>query len=356
MLKSLALFLCLIASFLLSGQSTNSFADSIRTHYQIPELAFAVLSADTIYEMHISGVQRITTTFQSNLQDKFRIGSNTKAITGFIAAQLVKAGKIKWDTQFFDLFPELKASSQRAHHQLTLLNLLSFRARLFPYTYTYAEPKQEQFPGNEAEQRYQFAEWFFQQKPVKGKGQMHFSNLGYIAAGLMLEKVSGKTYQQLVQELGQQLDINFGFGAPNTRDTLQPWGHDKNLIPEAPMANYKLNWLLAAGNINVSLPDYVKFIQLQLQGLRGQSSILSQEEFEFLHFGLPKFALGWFWLKEKGKERYAYNVGNPGTFLSKVYVIPASNRAFIFLTNAQTDATDQGLDVLYEELKRKYTK
>lgn len=345
----------ILITTLTSAQEKTSFADNIRIKYKIPELAYAVISSDSVLEMQIRGTPRIKSNFKASITDKFRIGSNTKAITGFIAAQLVKQGEIKWDTKFFDLFPELKSTSKEAYHQLTLLNLLSFRTRLFSYTYTYAEPGESAFKGNEEEQRYQFTKWFFGQEPVSGEEDFHFSNLGYTAAGLMLEKVSGKTYKQLVNDLGKQLNIEFGFGAPNVNDSLQPWGHNADLIPEAPAVSFKLNWLLAAGNINISLPDYLKFIQLQLQGLKGESKLLTKEEFEFLHFGLQRFAVGWFWQRDEKGKKYSYNVGNPGTFLSKVCVFPESDKAIIILTNAQTNDSDTGTNELYEELKKKFT-
>jgi CubicO group peptidase (beta-lactamase class C family) len=337
-----------------NGQKTIAFADSIRILYKIPELGYAVVSSEDILELATIGVKKINSDMGADPNDIFRIGSNTKAITGFIAAQLVKQKKINWDTKFFDLFPELKAKSNPAYYKLTLQNLLSFRTRLFPYTYTYSEPTQGQFTGTEEQQRYQFTTWFFKQRPVKSKDNINFSNLGYIAAGQMLEKVSGKSYKELVLDLGKSLGIHFGFGNPNSIDTLQTWGHDKDLNPEAPSDNYKLNWLLPAGNINVSLPDYVKFIQLQLCGLSGKSEILTKDEFNFLHFGLTKFSVGWFWLTDENKQTYSYNIGNPGTFLTKVFVFKDIDKAFILFANSQTTDTDTGLNILYEELKRKY--
>ncbi|MBI3232648.1 MAG: serine hydrolase, partial [Bacteroidetes bacterium] len=352
--NSLTVILLSIIHLVSKGQPTLTFADSIRKQYKIPELGYAVVSSNKVLELATLGVKKINSSIAAQSTDKFRIGSNTKAITGFIAALLVKEKKINWDTKFFDLFPELKAKSNRAYHHLTLLNLLTFRTRLFPYTYTYNVPKKDQFIGNEEEQRYQFTKWFFQQKPMRGKDSIHFSNLGYIAAGQMLEKASGKSYKELVTDLGNQLGITFGFGNPNASDTLQPWGHDQYLNPEAPSDNYKLNWLLPAGNINISLPDYAKFIQLQLSGLAGQSNILSKEEFHFLHFGLTKFAVGWFWERDENGQTYSYNIGNPGTFLTKVFVFKDVDRAIILFTNSQTAETDQGLDIVYAELKEKY--
>jgi len=352
--KCFAIVICFGLCTPAQSRTITAFADSVRNVYHIPELAFAVISSDSVYEMHVLGYKRALSEIPAEPNDKFRIGSNTKAITGFLAAQLVKEEKISWDTKFFDLFPEMKAESNPAYYDLSLLNLLTFRTRLFRYTYTNKEPTKKQFTGTEEEQRYQFTQWFLQHKPVPGKDSINFSNLGYVAAGLMLEKASGKPYKQMVQELGAQLHIDFNFGQPNNIDTAQPWGHDKDLTPEPPGDNYKLSWLLPAGNINVSLPDYAKFIQLQLQGLQGKSELLSAEEFDFLHFGLAKFAVGWFWETDEANQVYSYNEGNPGTFLTQVYVYKDLDRAYILFANVQSDEAETGMGVIYDELKKRY--
>jgi CubicO group peptidase (beta-lactamase class C family) len=354
LVKALTIFSCIFSCFSLSAQEIITSIDSIQKACMIPELGYSIVSADSIFELKVAGVQRMGTNYLASQNDKFRIGSNTKAVTGFIAALLVKQSKINWNTRFFDLFPELKDQSHKAYHHLTLLNLLSFRTKLIPYTYTYEKPEQSQFSGTEDEQRYQFAKWFFAQEPVAKKDSVCFSNLGYVAAALMLEKVSGKSYAQLVNELGNELGITFGFGAPNSSDTLQPWGHNSELKPEQPGDNYKLSWLEAAGNINMSLPDYAVFIQHQLKGLQGQSQLLSKEEFYFLHFGLKIFSVGWFNDTTSDGQSFSYNIGNPGTFLTQVYIFDQKNRAIILFTNAQTTRCSEGLDAVFELLYAHY--
>lgn len=336
----------------LRAQPHFAFADSLRKTYHLPELSYAVISSNTIFEMQALGTKKINTTYAAALTDKFRIGSNTKSVTAFIAALLVKEGKINWNTPFFDLFPELRKESDPAHAHLTLLDLLSMRTRLYSYTYTYPQPEQTDFKGDETQQRYEFTAWFLKQPALTDTASIHFSNLGYVAAALMMEKVSGKSYKQLVKELGKKLDIDFNFGQPNSADSLQTWGHNKDLAPEPPGDSFKLNWLLAAGNINVSLPDYVKFIQLQLKGLKGESDLLSAKEFNFLHYGLPGFALGWFWETDGQKQVWSHHTGNPGTFLSRVTLCPEKNRATLVFMNAQTAGADTVIDLLTDKLQK----
>ena len=336
------------------AQNAAHYVDSIRKRYHIPELSYAVVSSDSVLEIKALGVRKIHSGLSASLSDRYRIGSNTKAITGFIAAMLVHEGKLSWDTIFFDLFPEMKLRSRKEYYNATLLDLLTFRTKLKKYTYTDTKPTRNQFHGNEAAQRTQFISWFLSQPPVQSHDKLCFTNVGYVAVGLMLGRASGISYKQLVNDLGEHLGINFGFGQPNATSALQTWGHNSTLTPEPPSINYKLNWLLAAGNINVTLPDYIKFIQLQLKGLHGRSDLLSEEDFNFLHYGLPVFSIGWFHELDENNNPFSYNIGNPGSFLSMVYVFKNANKAIIIFSNAQTDDAERGMNNVLSELKKTY--
>lgn len=337
------------------SQQNSSFADSIRINYHIPELAYAVVSSDSILEIQALGYQRINTNFKAKIEDRFRLGSITKTITSYLATVLVKEGKIKWNSKFFDLYPELKAKSNPETYNFTLQDFITFRAKLSIWSYGNETPAQDQIKGNNQQQRYEFIAWFLQQDQHLKKQDVYWSNPGYVAAGLMLEKATGKSYETLVQELGKTLNIDFDFGQPNLKDINQPWGHNENLEPEKPALNYKLNWLSSAGNINVSLPDYCKFTQMQLQGLLGKSKILSADDFNKMHYSLPEFSFGWeSEITEKNKLRYSFHNGSPGTFLTKVYICPTINKAFILFANVQSEEADKGLMLLLEKLQNKY--
>ncbi|KUJ63105.1 hypothetical protein AR687_02820 [Flavobacteriaceae bacterium CRH] len=352
------LFFAFVLSIIFNSshaQKNSSFADSIRIKYNIPELAYAVVSADSVLEISALGYQRINSKFKAKIDDKFRLGSVTKTITSYLAAVLVKEGKMKWDTKFFDLYPELKAKSKPSTYNFTLQDFITFRANINTWSYGNETPTQKEIRGNDQQQRYEFIAWFLQQETVLEKQDLYWSNPGYVAAGLMLEKATGKTYETLVKELGKSLNIDFEFGQPNLKDKNQPWGHDEDLKPEAPALNYKLNWLSSAGNIKVSLPDYSKFVQMQLQGLLGKSKLFTAEEFNYMHFGLPEFSFGWnSEIKKNNDLKYSFHNGNPGTFLTKVYLCPAINKAFILFANVQSEEADKGLVLILKELEKKY--
>lgn len=354
-MKRLIAVLVLLASAVHAGaQHSRTLADSIREVYNIPGLAYAVISSGSIIDMAATGVQRTDRPGALQLTSCFHIGSNTKAVTALLAAQLVQDKKISWDTKFLDLFPELKPASRKVYYPVTLQQLLSFRGKLPGYTYTFDTPTREEIRGDEAEQRLAMARYFLAKPPMKEENGLTPSNVDYILAGLMLEKASGRSYKELVTALGQRLGIQFGFDYPNLTDSTQTWGHDISGNPVTPADNYKLNWLLSAGNININLPDYIRFIQLHLLGLKGQTTLLPQAVFNKLLFGLPVFSLGWFNATvDSTKQRRAWNEGNAGAFITSVEIIQPLDRAYIIFTNSATPETAEGVKVLAEILKAK---
>jgi CubicO group peptidase (beta-lactamase class C family) len=348
----LAVFALLMMAVPATGQTLASTADSIRVHYKIPELGYAAICADSIIEMGTIGYQRNGGQIRARPGDRFHLGSNTKGITGFIAALLVKRKKIAWDTRFFDLFPELKSGSNPAYAAITLQDLLTHRAGIQRCYIDDSFPKG--FNGSVHDNRARFVAWMLRQKPAMLPGRFSVSNGGYIVAARMLERASGKSWEQLVVDLGAELGVTFHFSYPNTDDSLQPWGHDDRLRPLGPRNYYKEGLLSAAGNINMSLEDYSRFVQLQLQGLQGRSNLLTAEEFRFLHFGLPEYAIGWAWSLDSNGRISSHHQGSAGTFCSQVYIFKDADRAYVVLTNSAPEMGLDAIDAMVGVMKRRY--
>lgn len=108
---------------------------------------------------------------------------------------------------------------------------------------------------------------------------------------------------------------------------------------------------MAAGNIQISLPDHAAFLQYFLRGMKDKAILLNKSRFEHLLFGLPDFAFGWFWEINENGERVAHNLGNPGSFLSRVLINPTRDRAYIVVTNCMTEASYEGTQLLMDRLQ-----
>lgn len=352
MKREFKIILMFLLSFNLKAQIFSDKIDSIRTQYHIPALGVAVISSDSILEMNVYGTSKINSDSKITLKNRFHIGSNTKAVTSFIATDLVSKGKINWNTNFFSLFPELKTNQNK--EDFTLINLLNFKVPLAPFSYDTEIPKSLQLTGTNQEQRYKIAKYLLGRKSVnKSEDNLYLTNLGYVLAGLMLEKASHKSYNLLVDELGENLGITFQFGSPNINDKTQTYGHDNQLNP-INIENVKLNWLLSAGNLNISLPDYSLFIQNYLLRIKGKGKMFEQNVFNQLLFEFPKFSFGWFNITDDKGNSFVRNFGNANGFMSSVTIVKERDLAFIILGNVSSDLAQEGIEKVFEVLEEKY--
>jgi CubicO group peptidase (beta-lactamase class C family) len=151
-------------------------------------------------------------------------------------------------------------------------------------------------------QRAKYAEAALNLKPSHEPGTAYeYSNSGYIVACAMLEAVTGKPWEKLIEErifkpLGME---NSGFGNAARDDQLnptQPWPHRKGTTPVAPGPGDDNSWVLGpAGTIHSSLPDIARYLAMHAT-LETGPVLKKKETFEYLHSAVPdneNYARGW---------------------------------------------------------------
>lgn len=323
--------------------------DALAEFYHIPGFSYAVLSRGEVVEVVSGGVPYVGSKEKLTLKSRFHIGSNTKAFTAWIAAELVEAGLLQWDTPFHQLFPEWKESARSEYHSITLQQLLSHRAHIPAFTSALEISGMPKFTGTAFEQRQQFGKYVLTRKPAKQ--EFTYSNAGYTLAALMLEKVSGLTWEELAEKTAEKMGIEVGFSWPNLADAAQPWGHSVKwgkVKGNPPQDTYKLPSIIApAGDLNMSILDYSAFIQRIMLGIKGEDPLLRQSTYEYLMFGLPEYAMGWGNFTEGGLHIASHD-GSGGTYYAHAIYVKEWDFAILILTNAP-----DGPDVLafYSELQ-----
>lgn len=318
----------------------EKIVEKARTKFGLPSVAVSIISSDSILHTEIQGVRKHDKTEKVTDNDFFHIGSCSKSVLAFIAAKLIEENKINWDTHFFDIYPELKDSALIDYHSITLEDLFLCKAGILPYT-----SGEEVFPEIDEKSkntRYDFAKWLVQQKPVSvksnGKFEFLYSNAGYTMASLMIERVSNKNYNELIdQYIVNELNIDVFIGFPNKLNPDQPWGHTVNnngieVFP--PDHNYSMpELLIPAGDLSMQPEGFAKYIQLNLQGLKGCDNIITAAGYQYIHYGHQGFAVGVFNSKMFGLDFSGLD-GSAGTFFYRAILIPETNFAFTIMTNA----------------------
>jgi len=314
--------------------------DSMRIVYNFPSVAYGVIRNDSIIVLNTVGFRDIETKDKAQPTDHYHIGSNTKAFTGFLAGKMVENHVINWDTKFFDLYPELKIESNPIYFDMTLRQLLSHRARMINFNQnSEVYPIIDKYEKNisdslsPSQKRYYLIKEVLKHEPLPPYEQCkdNYSNAGIIAASLMLEKVTDKSWEELIMQVSNDLDLDIHIGWPNDLGINQPKGHinpqywkldiNKDLIPiseDLKMFHYNHQYsLLTApcGNISITLKGFLKFLRLNIDGENGESNYLKPETYRQIFTAFPIYSVGWWVENDSSVMKYAHR-GSNGTFYS----------------------------------------
>lgn len=350
-MKPVLLLLSLLCCLHLSAQTIDpalqATLDSIRVAHGIPGMAAVVVKADTSL-FAIGGVARADRPEGPalTLDRSFHLGSNTKAITSFMAMKLVESGKIELTTRYVDLFPDRKDSIRDVYQPATLGDFLSHRARVPAFTGGVEFNRLPPITGSREEQREAFVQFILTEAPVASGT---YSNAGYVVAARMIEQAAGKTYESLLEQTMDELGVSYLIGRPNVTDTLNPWGHfqaGEVLNALGPDHPYNLPpFMISAGDVSMSPLDYAQFIQLHVKGLLGQDNYLTSAHYQQLHFAFDDYSYGW-GNGKRGEVVFSGHDGSIGTYYASTHIVPEQKLACIVCINAAAVDHVKGLQVL----------
>ena len=128
-------------------------------------------------------------------ETKFRLGSITKQFTSMLILQLVDQGKIKLDGKLTDYLPDYRKD---VGDKVTIHNLLTHTSGIPSYT------DQPGFFENVSRNPYKVAD--FVKKYASGDllfepgSKFAYNNSGYFLLGAIIERVTGKPYEQVLRK------------------------------------------------------------------------------------------------------------------------------------------------------------
>jgi D-alanyl-D-alanine carboxypeptidase len=348
--------------------------DSIRKAFHIPGLAFGVANCDSILVASGLGIRQINTTDSVTVNDYFHIASLGKGLTSFMIGKLIDEGTIEWDTRFFDLYPELKETSRKEYLDLKLMDLLSMRTTLRSLNDWNVKQIIDGYNEKYTEDRfsyYKFAEYALTLEPVKyDSGQFYnYTSMGYVLANLMIKRASGLNYSQLLEKTNKDLGVNFIIGWPQVINERQPSGHlipaqsgwgESNKLEVLNGEKYTdwgedfLFYNIPSGHHSVTVQDYLKYLQINLNGLSGQDNYLKSNTYDFLFNGAKEYSMGWGNDIVNGNHYYSHS-GSVGNFMARAIIIKESKIVIFIMLNAGNGETIGGMHQIINYLEKKYS-
>jgi len=183
---------------------------------------------------------------------KFRIGSISKQFTAMLIMQLVEKGSVKLDGKISDYLPYYP---KETGEKITVHQLLTHTSGIFNYTNApefFA--KERFFPHTPEEITKLFSDKELDFEPGT---KWSYSNSGYIVLGAIIEQVSGKSYEQVLQEnILTPLGMNStGFDHWEKIIPKRAWGYNRILDSYENAQYIDMSLPHAAGSLYSTVED-----------------------------------------------------------------------------------------------------
>jgi CubicO group peptidase (beta-lactamase class C family) len=368
----------------LAEESLNSILDPIRTKYQLPALAAAVVKDGKLVAAGAVGVRVSGRDAPVTVDDRFHLGSDTKAMTATLAGMLVDEGKLRWDSTISEVLGPVIPGLRPKFGAITLRELLSHTSGVpgdneeIGRLYFNADANDHSLTDWRL---LMIKDWGSKHDPSFVKsGKFQYANLGYVIAGAMIEKASGKPWERLMFErIFMPLDLKTaGLGAQATFGEYDaPVGHridDKGKVTAFPWGQPAdlPSSLGPAGLAHMSIKDFATWAGWNAgEGKRGPA-LVKPETLKRIHQavvdmeiknpkpGTPKtgsYALGWGLSKFDWSDKplLTHN-GSNGMNFASVIVDVDRDLAIVVTTNIAGPKADPAtLDVM-KTLYEKYTR
>jgi CubicO group peptidase (beta-lactamase class C family) len=321
--------------------------------FQVPGIAIAVVKDGKVLLARGYGVRRLGDPSPVDANTYFQIASNTKAFTTALLAQLVDSGKLAWDDPVTRYLPWFQLSDPWVTREFTIRDLVTHRSGLglgagdllwFHSNYG----------AEEVVRRLRAA------KPVTSfRSGYAYDNVLYIAAGLVIEAVTGMRWSDVVR---QRIFTPLGMTAAGTDIALMSSADAASahsltagrleIVPLDTIEN-----TLPAGGIIANVNDLAKWMIVRLDSgrLAGGGRLFSVRQAAemwapqtILPIGNPPpplaglrpnfaaYGLGWVLRDYRGHKIVTHDGGLAG-MTSRTLLVPDLKLGIVMLTNAEQD-------------------
>lgn len=316
----------------------DSVIDQALNRYHVPGLALGVVSKNEVLIAKGYGAADVATSTPVTTQTIFSVGSCTKSITAYIIHRLVASQRIGWDDLVRDYLPNFSLATPNIANQITIRDLIAHRTGVFRHD----------------------AIWVLNPACMKNligtvrnlssdyglRNTYLYNNMMYGVAGLLIEAVTGQSWESLARsvltEMGiEELSFN-GNSVKSARKAAKPYAFLDGSITQVDYMD--LVGILPAGALNTNVLGLLNWAGRQLTS-HSECDINFIKESQTIHmpFEVPLtdqpysrldgYGLGWFIGKYRENKLVTHG-GAVNGFNADVSMLPEQQLAVVALTNS----------------------
>jgi len=334
---------------LTSPDIDNLVAKSMKA-FDVPGMAVAIIKDGKVIHSKGYGVRSLNSQAKVDENTLFGIASNSKAFTSAALGMLIDDGRLTWDTKVRDIIPEFKLYSPFVTEEFTVRDLLTHRSGLgLGAGDLMFFPDSSDFTLKDVIYNLRFL------KAVSSfRTKYDYDNNLYIVAGEVAHRVSGKSWEDFIEQriltpLGMNKSAASFSRLKDKSNVVDPHAAVEGKVKSISREN--IDVANAAGGINSSITDLSKWVQLQLaHGVyNSNKKLFSETVHEDMwsaqtiipvngpgpyntHF--RSYGLGFGLSDVKGYKQVSHTGGLAG-MVTQITMIPELNLGIIVLTNQQ---------------------
>lgn len=257
--------------------SLDTYVEKALKEWKVPGLSITVVQNDSILVKKGYGVQQVGTRRKVNEHTLMAIGSNTKAFTAAALGLLVDEGKIKWDDPVIKYLPDFEMSDPFITKELNIRDLITHRVGVNSDYLYYGQP----FDRYEVIKRLKYLS-----QDRSFRSSYFYSNNMFVVAGIVIEKVSGMTWEAFLQQrIFEPLGMHrtFGYIPPKSAGNIATPHRLKDGVVET-VPHRSVDNSMATGAIYSSAADMAQWLRLQAnRGVFNGKQFLSKEVMQEMH-------------------------------------------------------------------------
>ena len=335
----------------LTSETLNQAVTETRARLGTSALSAAVFNQESVIDNKTVGTQSVLVDLPVPNDARWYLGSCTKAMTATLVGRLVERDVLQFETTVGEVFQE---SIHPNYKSVSVAQLLRHHGGVTgAISLSHPQIWQAMWEGMELDNsqvRRNAVLSILSDPSSQFPGVFTYSNAGFLVVAAMIEEITRESWESLIQrELFDPLGMSSaGFSALKGSS---PWPHKWSegrytaMDPEEPGAGNPPP-LGPAGAVHVSMRDWIKFLQVFLDG--GPDGFLSKETLTELVTPLTnQAAAGWYVVERgwAGGDSLVHAGSNTMNY-ALVWLAPEKGQGIILATNGANPDTFQILDGL----------
>lgn len=346
-----------------ASETLQETVDAALSDHELIAIGAVTASSEGILDLAVAGDRWIGSDDPATTQDRWHLGSNTKALTALLYAKLVEREWAHWGATLPELFPQIADQIHPSWAEVTIEDLFAHRSGMRTLgTIWLISHRNDNRPITE--QRLETATSVLQEGPSKSRDEFHYNNLNYIVAGAAIETILARnesglvTWEDAMQAfVFDSLELpahraGFGFGPPQSglqghRMTFglfpSPVGRGKSA--DNPVA------LGPAGTLHATLGAHA---DLAREFLNDESRLVSKSMRNKLFEPYPteqsRYAMGWGVYDDPEFGEVYTHAGSNTSWYSLILIAPEIDRLAIVNVNQFGEPAQKAANQLVREI------